>query len=68
MEIGGLSDFNYCWHAAVGGTGEGVQVKGGAGVQGRSPGWGPGAEPPDSRERNLKCSINKFCHKMRHDL
>ena len=24
MEIGGLSDFNYCWPAVVGGTGEEV--------------------------------------------
>ena len=37
MEIGGLSDFNYCWHAVVGGTGEGVQVEGGAGVRGAAP-------------------------------
>ena len=49
MEIGGLSDFNYCWHAVVGGTEEGVQVEGAwgpgrspGGVQGRSPGGGLG--------------------------
>ena len=59
MEIGGLSDFNYCWHAVVGGTGEGVQVEGGAGP-GAQPRWGPWAEPPDCHETNLKCSINKF--------
>ena len=47
MEIGGLSDFNYCWHAVMGGTGGGA---------------------PDCHETNLKCSINKFCHEMRHDL
>ena len=53
---------NYCWHAAVGGTGEGVQLEEGAGVQARSPGGG------FCHETNLKCSINKFCHEMRHDL
>ena len=37
IEIGGLSDFNYCWHVAVGGTGEGVQAEGGAGVWGAAP-------------------------------
>ena len=76
MEISGLSDFNYCWHAVMGGTGEGVQVEGGAGVRGaapvgfrgEAPAGGPGAEPPHCHETNLKCSINKFCHEMRHDL
>ena len=37
IEIGGLSDFHYCWHAVVGGTGEVVQVEGGAGVRGAAP-------------------------------
>ena len=37
MEIGGLSDFNYCWHVVMGGTREGVQVVGGAGVRGAAP-------------------------------
>ena len=60
IEIGGLSDFNYCWHVVVGGTGKEVQVEGGAGVR--------GAEPPDCHETTLKCFINKFCHEMRHDL
>ena len=32
IEIGGLSDFNYWWHAVVGGAGEG-----GAGVGGAAP-------------------------------
>ena len=46
MEIGGLSDFNYCWHAVVDGTGKGVQVEGGAGVQEQSPGGGFGGRAP----------------------
>ena len=33
----GLSGCNYCWHAMVGGTGEGVRVEGGAGVRGATP-------------------------------
>ena len=37
MEIGGLSDFNYCWYAVVGGTRETVQAEGGAGVRGATP-------------------------------
>ena len=37
IEIGGLSDFNYCWHAVVGGPGEGVQMEGGTGVRGAVP-------------------------------
>ena len=41
----------------VGGTGEGVQVEGGA-----------GAEPPDRHDMMLKCFMNKFCHETRHDL
>ena len=76
IEIGGLSDFNYCCHAVVGGTGKGVQVKGGArvrgaapvGSRGDAPAGGSGAEPPDCHETNLKCVINKFFHEMRHDL
>ena len=44
---------------------------------GAQPLWGPGAkprrgvrgaEPAACHETNLKCSINKFCHEMRHDL
>ena len=51
IEIGGVSDFNYCWHAVVGETGEGVQVEGGGarspgGVQERSPGGGFGGRSP----------------------
>ena len=71
MEIGGLSDFNYCWHAVVGGSGEGVQVEGGAGVRGavpvgsRSEAGGSGG---DYHETNLTCFMNKFCHEIRHDL
>ena len=70
MEIGGLSDCNYCWHAG-GGWGGGGSTDGGTrggpghspgGVQGRSPGGGlQGAEPPDCHETNLKCFMNKFC-------
>ena len=45
IEIGGLGDFNYCWHALMGGTGEGVQVKGGAGVRGASPVGSRGEAP-----------------------
>ena len=37
IEIGGLSDFNYFWHAVVGGTGEGVLMDGGMGVRGAAP-------------------------------
>ena len=37
MEIGGFSDFNYNWHAVVGGTRKGVQVEGGAEVRGAAP-------------------------------
>ena len=68
MEIGGLSDFNYCWHAVVGGTGEGLQVEGGAGFRGEAPAGGSGVEPPDCHETKLKCFIYKFCHEMRHNL
>ena len=46
MEIGGLSDCNYCWHAVMGETGEGAQVEGGAGVRGQSPGGGCGGRSP----------------------
>ena len=42
MEIGSLSDFNYCWHAEVGETEEVVQVEGGAGVRGAAPVWSRG--------------------------
>ena len=66
MELGGLSGFNYCWHAVVGGIGEGVQVEGGAGsgaqpggVQGRSPGGGFGGPSPRLSRNELK---------MKHDL
>ena len=61
---------------AVGGTGEGVQVEGGAevrgaasvGSRGEAPAGGlGGGEPPDCHETNLKCFINKFCHEMRHE-
>ena len=76
MEIGGLSDLNYCWHAVVGGTGEGVQVEGSAGVRGaasvgsrdKAPAGGSGGGAPYCHEMNFKCFINKFCHEMRHDL
>ena len=61
MEIGGLSDFNYWWHAVVGGTGEGVQVEGSAGVRGAAPvrfrgeavaGGAEGGAPPPPLLRN----------------
>ena len=60
MEIGGLSDFNYCWHAA---GGRDVGGSTGGGRRG-----GPGAEPPDCHETNFKCLTNKFGHEIRHDL
>ena len=55
IEIGGLSDFNYCWHAVVGATGEGVQVEGGAGVRGAGPvgGAGGGAPRPSRNELQM---------------
>ena len=40
---------NYCWHAVVGGTGEGVQVKGGAGVRGAAPVGSRSEAPVGSR-------------------
>ena len=64
----------------MGGTGEGVQVEGGAGVRGAAPvgsrgeapvgsrGEAPAGGSPDCHETNLKCSINKFFHEMSHDL
>ena len=63
----------------MGGTGEGLHAEGGAGVRGAASagprveapvgvGGGGGAEPPNCHGTNLKCSINKFCHEMRHDL
>ena len=48
----------------VGGTEEGVQAEGGAGV----PGVAPVGSRGDCHETNLKCFMNKFCHEMRHDL
>ena len=62
----------------VSGTGDEVQVEGGAGVRGTVPAGsrgeapardtGGGGESPDCHETNLKCFMNKFCHEMRHDL
>ena len=57
----------------VGGTGEGVQVEGGAGVRGAaalgSRGEAPaGPGPPDCRETNLKYFMKKLCYGMGHDL
>ena len=44
MEIGGLSDLNYCWHA--GGRWDGVgKVKGSAGVRGAAPVGSRGEAP-----------------------
>ena len=62
IEIRGLSDFNYCWHVVVGGTG----ARGAApvGSRGEAPAGGSGAEPPDYHETNLKCFIKKFCHEF----
>ena len=40
MEIGGLSDFSYCWHAGGGRDGGGSIVGGRRGDPERSPGWG----------------------------
>ena len=54
MEIGGLSDFNYCWHAVVGEAGEGVQVEGGAGVRGATPVGGSGGGAPRLSRNELK--------------
>ena len=45
IEIGGLSDFNYCWHTAVGGMGEVVQAEGGAGVRAAAPVGSRGEAP-----------------------
>ena len=45
IKIGGLSDFDYCWRAVVGGTREGVQVKGGAAVRGAAPVGSRGEAP-----------------------
>ena len=66
MEISGLSDCNYWWHAGGGrGGGEstGGEWRAGRGLQGDT-----GAKPPDYHETNLKCFMNKFYHEMRHDL
>ena len=49
----------------MGGTGEGVQVEGGAGVRGAAPAGVRGAEPPDCHETNLTYSINKFYHEIK---
>ena len=49
MEIGCLSDCNYRWHAGGGWGGEGST---GAGTRGGH-----------CHEANLKCFMNKFCHK-----
>ena len=74
--IGGLSDFNYCWHAVVDETGREYRWREARG-SGAKPRWGPGAkprrgakgaEPPDCHETNLKCFITKFCREMRHDV
>ena len=66
MEIGGLSDFNYCWH--VGGGRNGVRGAAPVGSRGEAPARVWGAEPPNCHATNLKCFMNKFCHEMRHDL
>ena len=64
IEIGGLSDFNYCWHAAVGGTEEGVQVEGGAGVRGEAPAGGfGGLRPPTATKRTWNVSETNFVMK-----
>ena len=57
MKIGGLSDFNYCWHAVMGGTGEG-----GAGVRGAAP-VGPRGEAPAGGSRNETNELKMF-HKQ----
>ena len=69
MKIGGLSDFNYCWHAGGGRTGEEVPVQKSAGVRGAAPVRSRReAQAGDCLETNLKYFMNKFCHEMRHDL
>ena len=54
MEIGGLSDFKYCWHAVVGGTGEGVLVEGGAGIRDAAPVEGSGGRASRLSRNELK--------------
>ena len=68
MEIGGLSDYNYCWHACGVRDGKGNTGGGGAGIRGEAPLTGGGGGAPDCHETNLKCFMNKLCHEMRHDL
>ena len=53
MEIGDLSDCNYCWHAGGGRAGEGVQVEG-RGGSGAQPRWGPGGGSPLLSGNELK--------------
>ena len=52
MEIGGLSVFNYCWHAVMGGTG----VRGAApvGSRGEAPAGDPGGGAPRLPRDELK--------------
>ena len=67
MEIGGLSDFNYCWHAVVDGAGEGVQVEGGAGVRGVAPVGSRGEAPAEGnggRSPRLLRNELKMFHKQ----
>ena len=65
IEIGGLRDFNYCWHAVVGGTGEGVQVEGGAVVQGAAP-VGSRGEAPAGGSRSGAPRLPRHELKMFH--
>ena len=68
MEIGGLSDFNYCRHAGGGRDGGGGTGGGRRGGRGQAPVATRGEAPGGGFETNLKGFMNKFCHEMRHDL